>query len=222
VMRKEEAEEAPNVVMCTFSILTQPVDALFYSGATHSFISVKLAESVGLIPTHKSSLLPVILPDGKTVTCEDLYEVFPLRKYEYEYLADLYGFELTDFGIILGMDWLAKHHAQIDYLRRKIILKGLNGEKVMYKGQRPRTGVKLISVMKAHRLLGRGCEGFLCNVVKTEGVGSSLEDIPVAREFPDMFPYDISGMQSLRDVEFYIDQTPGATPIFRAPIGWQR
>ena len=102
-MHKEEAEYAPNVVMGTFSILTQPVDVLFDSGATHSFIYVKLVESLGLVPTRKSSLLFVILPNGKIVTYEELYEDYPLRMYEYESLADLYGFEQTDFGVILGM-----------------------------------------------------------------------------------------------------------------------
>jgi len=48
------------------------------------------------------------------MTCEALYEDCPLRMYECEFLADLYRFELTDFRAILGIDWLAKHLAQID------------------------------------------------------------------------------------------------------------
>ena len=85
----------------------------------------------------------------------------------------------------------------------------------MHKGQRPRTGVKLISVMKAHGLLGRGCERFLCNVVKTDGAGPSLEDILV-REFSDVFPDEIPSIPPLREVEFCIGLTPGATPISKA------
>jgi len=104
VMRKEEAKDAPNVVTGTFSLLTQVVDVLFDSGATHSFISVRLVETLGLTPTRRSSLLSVTLPDRKTVSCEELYKGCPLRMYECEFLADLYKFELTDFGIILGMD----------------------------------------------------------------------------------------------------------------------
>ena len=53
-MQKEEAEDVPNVVTVTLSLLTQPVDVLFDSSATHSFISVKLVESLELIPTRKS------------------------------------------------------------------------------------------------------------------------------------------------------------------------
>jgi len=78
-------------------------------------------------------------------------------------------------------------------------------------------GVKLISMMQAHKLLGRGCKGFLFNVVKTEGKGHSLKGIPVVKEFPDVFPNEIPGMPLLREVEFCIDQAPGATPTSRAP-----
>jgi len=111
---REEAKDAPNVMMGTFSLLTQSVDILFDSGATHSFISVKQVQILGLNPTQKSSLLFVILPDGITVTCEELYEVCPIKIYECEFLEDLYKFKLTDFGVFLGMDWLARYQAQID------------------------------------------------------------------------------------------------------------
>jgi len=83
-------------------------------------------------------------------------------------------------------------------------------------------GVKLVSVMKAHKLLGKGCEGFLCHVVKTEDAKSSLEDIPVVREFSDVFPDEIPVMPPLREVEFCIDLIPEATPASRAPYGWHR
>ena len=89
------------------------------------------------------------------MVCEELYENRPTRIYEYEFMADLYRFELTDFGVILGMDWLAKYHAQIDCPRQKITLKGPNREKVVHKGKEPRLGVKLISVMKARKRLGK-------------------------------------------------------------------
>jgi len=69
-----------------------------------SFISVQLVETLRLVPTHKSSLLSIIFPDEKTVSCEELYENYPIRMYEHVFLADLYRFELTDFGVIVGMD----------------------------------------------------------------------------------------------------------------------
>nr|GEX49164.1 hypothetical protein [Tanacetum cinerariifolium] len=44
-----------------------------------------------------------------------------------------------------------------------------------------------------------------------------LENIPVVREFPDVFPEELHGLHPVRKVEFQIDLIPGAAPIARAP-----
>ncbi|GKE75801.1 putative reverse transcriptase domain-containing protein, partial [Tanacetum coccineum] len=44
-----------------------------------------------------------------------------------------------------------------------------------------------------------------------------LEDIPVVREFPEVFLEDLPGLPPVRQVEFQIDLIPGVTPVARAP-----
>ncbi|GKF69109.1 hypothetical protein Tco_0202166 [Tanacetum coccineum] len=44
-----------------------------------------------------------------------------------------------------------------------------------------------------------------------------LEDIPVVREFLEVFPEDLPGLPLIRQVEFQINLIPGGTPIARAP-----
>nr|GFA29449.1 putative reverse transcriptase domain-containing protein [Tanacetum cinerariifolium] len=44
-----------------------------------------------------------------------------------------------------------------------------------------------------------------------------LEDIPVVREFVEVFLGDLPGLPPVRQVEFQIDLIPGAAPIARAP-----
>nr|GEY24038.1 reverse transcriptase domain-containing protein [Tanacetum cinerariifolium] len=44
-----------------------------------------------------------------------------------------------------------------------------------------------------------------------------LENIPVVREFPDVFPEELPGLPPVRQVEFQIDLIPGAAPPARAP-----
>ncbi|GJZ90520.1 putative reverse transcriptase domain-containing protein [Tanacetum coccineum] len=44
-----------------------------------------------------------------------------------------------------------------------------------------------------------------------------LEDIPVVKEFPEVFPKDLPGLPPIRQVEFQIDIIPGVTPVARAP-----
>ena len=78
-------------------------------------------------------------------------------------------------------------------------------------------GVKLVSGLRARKLLGKGGEGFLFHAAKTKDAGSSLDDIPVVREFPDVFSDEVPGMPPLREVEFCIDLIPKATPISKAP-----
>jgi hypothetical protein len=42
-----------------------------------------------------------------------------------------------------------------------------------------------------------------------------VKDIPVVREFLDVFPEDLPGLPPERDVEFVIELQPGTTPISR-------
>ncbi|GKC56640.1 putative reverse transcriptase domain-containing protein [Tanacetum coccineum] len=44
-----------------------------------------------------------------------------------------------------------------------------------------------------------------------------LENIPIVREFPEVFPEDLPGLPPIRQVEFQIDLMPGAAPVARAP-----
>ena len=47
--------------------------------------------------------------------------------------------------------------------------------------------------------------------------GSRLEDIPVVREFSDVFPEDLPGIPPDREIDFQIELAPGTEPISKAP-----
>ncbi|GJV26065.1 putative reverse transcriptase domain-containing protein [Tanacetum coccineum] len=55
------------------------------------------------------------------------------------------------------------------------------------------------------------------NVMEKKSDEKRLEDIPVVREFPEVFPEDLPGLPPVRQVEFQIDLIPGAAPVARAP-----
>ncbi|GJU22662.1 putative reverse transcriptase domain-containing protein [Tanacetum coccineum] len=42
-----------------------------------------------------------------------------------------------------------------------------------------------------------------------------LEDVPIVRDFPEVFPEDLLGLPPTRQVEFQIDLMPGAAPVAR-------
>ena len=45
----------------------------------------------------------------------------------------------------------------------------------------------------------------------------SLEEVPVVNEYPDVFPKELPGMPSDRDIEFVIDLVPRTAPIAKRP-----
>jgi len=46
---------------------------------------------------------------------------------------------------------------------------------------------------------------------------NAVEDIPVVKEFVDVFPLDVPGLPPIRETEFFIDLHPGTGPISIAP-----
>jgi hypothetical protein len=48
-------------------------------------------------------------------------------------------------------------------------------------------------------------------------VAKSIEEIPVVREFLDVFPDDLPGMPPERDIEFKIELQSGTTPVTKSP-----
>ncbi|RVW21348.1 Transposon Ty3-G Gag-Pol polyprotein [Vitis vinifera] len=65
-------------------------------------------------------------------------------------------------------------------------------------------------------LMWKDCQGFLAYVVNKEN-DLKLEDIPIVRDYPDVFPKDLSGLPLEREVEFIIDLAPGTASISKAP-----
>ncbi|GKD67291.1 putative reverse transcriptase domain-containing protein, partial [Tanacetum coccineum] len=54
-------------------------------------------------------------------------------------------------------------------------------------------------------------------VEKKKSDEKRLEDIPVVKEFSDVFPEDLPGLPPVCQVEFQIDLIPRAAPVARAP-----
>nr|GEW80863.1 hypothetical protein [Tanacetum cinerariifolium] len=55
------------------------------------------------------------------------------------------------------------------------------------------------------------------DVVEKKSDEKRLEDIPVVKEFPDIFPEDLLGLPLVRQVEFQIDLIPGTAPVAHTP-----
>nr|GEZ67908.1 reverse transcriptase domain-containing protein [Tanacetum cinerariifolium] len=86
------------------------------------------------------------------------------------------------------MDWLSKRHAKI-ICDEKVVHIPIEDETLIIQAQ----------------------------VMEKKSEKKRLKNIPVVREFPDVFPEELPGLPPVRQVEFQIDLIPGAAPVARAP-----
>ncbi|GKC20598.1 putative reverse transcriptase domain-containing protein [Tanacetum coccineum] len=125
---------------------------------------------------------------------------------------------------IVGMDWLAKYHDIID-CAKKIVRIPWGNKTLIVHGDRSSRGnrarLNIISCTKTYKYLLKGHHIFLAHVTTKEIEDKSgekrLEDVPIVRDFPEVFLKDLSGLPPTRQVEFQIDLVPSVAPVARAP-----
>ena len=200
-------------------ILVHSIEAcvLFDSGATHSFISPMFAVRLGLGRKPLCVPLEIATPMGDKVIVEYKYDISDMSICGRPLSAELIELPVLEFDIILGMDWLTDHRALIDCALKRVKFKPDGQEKFIFQGETNRHVSGLISTVQAERLLKKGCIAYLASVVDTAGVPSEIEQIPVVRDFTDVFPDDLPGLPPEREIEFEIEVYPGTDPISIPP-----
>ncbi|XP_074373790.1 uncharacterized protein LOC141714156 [Apium graveolens] len=99
---------------------------------------------------------------------------------------------------------LSKHRTNLNCYKKRICLTGSNQKKAYFKGDSVEKHSVMISVLKACKMLRKGGEGFLAYVVGNEGIKNKVEDIPIVKEFLDVFPDELPGLPPEREIEFIL------------------
>ncbi|GJZ05220.1 putative reverse transcriptase domain-containing protein [Tanacetum coccineum] len=87
-------------------------------------------------------------------------------------------------------------------------------------GIKSESRLEVISSIRTQKYIDQGCQVFLIQMMKEEKTEISerrIEDVPVVRDFPEVFPEDLPGLPPTRQVEFHIELIPEAAPVARAP-----
>ena len=107
-----------------------------------------------------------------------------------DFLADLIILRSQGLDVILGMDWFIKHQGLLDCANRTVTVTNDQGVEVKSASNPSSAQVNQVNCLTK--------------------VG--LEQVPVVREYPDVFPDELPGMPPDRDIEFIIELIPGAGP----------
>src|SRR4051812_22340871 len=92
------------------------------------------------------------------------------------------------------MDWLSMYGGTIDCASKTILLTTPEGRRIKY-----------VSRHGSKRNQVNSLSGFV------------QEEVPVVKDYPDVFPEELPGMPPDRDIEFLIELLPGTGPISKRP-----
>ncbi|GJX15562.1 putative reverse transcriptase domain-containing protein [Tanacetum coccineum] len=219
-----DANPDSNVVMGTFHLNNHYASMIFDSGADRSFVSTTFSTLLDITPDTLDVSYAVELADGRISETNTILRGCTLGLLGHPFNVDLMPVELGSFDVIIGMDWLANHHAVI-VCDEKIVRIPYGDEVLIIQGDKSDKGKKsklsIISCTKTQKYIKRGCPIFLAQIMKKETEDKSeekrLEDVPIVRDFSEVFPEDLPGLPPTRKVEFQIDLVSGAAPVARAP-----
>ncbi|GKC64610.1 putative reverse transcriptase domain-containing protein, partial [Tanacetum coccineum] len=204
--------------------VTRYASILFDTGADRSFVSTAFSSQIDITPTTLDHYYDAELADERIIGLNTIIRGCTLNFLNHPFIIDLMPVELGSFDIIIGMDWLAKYHAVI-VCAKKIVRIPWGNEMLIVHGdssdQGNETRLNIISCTKMQKYMLKGCQVFLAHVTTKETEYKSeekqLEDVPIVRDFPKVFPEDLPGLPPTRQVEFQIDLILGAAPVVRAP-----
>ncbi|GKE70208.1 putative reverse transcriptase domain-containing protein [Tanacetum coccineum] len=213
-----------NVVTGTFLLNNHYASILFDTGADRSFVSTAFSSQIDITPTTLDHYYDVELADGRIIGLNTILRGCTLNILNHPFNIDLMPVELGSFDAIICMDWLVKYQAII-VCAEKIVRIPWGNETLIVHGDGSNEGnearLHIISYTKTPEYMLKGCLIFLANVTtkdtKDKSEKKRLEDVPIVRDFPKVFPEDLSGLPPTRQVEFQIDLIHGVAPVARAP-----
>ena len=123
---------------------------------------------------------------------------------------DLRIMDMSEFEVILEMDWLIAYRVVIDCERSRIIAYTQDGTRVVFQGDKHDILPRTVYESKCKGQLA----GWLVSLTLEDKERSDLDLPRVACKYVDVFPDELHGLPPHRDVDFGIELHPGTSTIF--------
>ncbi|GKA86223.1 putative reverse transcriptase domain-containing protein [Tanacetum coccineum] len=175
-----DALQDPNVLTGTFSLNDHFAIVLLDSGADFGFISTKFAPLLNVKPSIVSPGYVIEVANGKKEEVNRIICDCKLELGNSLFTIDLIPLGHGSFDVIVGMDLLSKNKVEIVCHENVVRIPLEGGEVLRVQGECTLGGIKTLMSMKANE--------------------PELSDIPVVRDFIDVFPEDLSGLPPQRQL----------------------
>ena len=114
-----DEEEQQNIER-TLTLFHSHVRALFDTSASNSFIAIRIMNDLGLVPQELETVLNAVSPLGVTVKLSKVCKDCSLTLENRNFPMDLIVLSMSEFDVILGIDWLTKYRAILDCVKKSI------------------------------------------------------------------------------------------------------
>ena len=217
VVTQQDADAAPDVVTGIIYILDHDAYTLVDPGATHSFASMPFLDRFQIKTQPLEGRMRVSLPVGDPLVSDRVVRDNRVLIGGQEFPVDLVALDMRDFDVVLIMDWLSCHRATLYCYKKEVKLHRPGKLEVKFRGIRRELSSSMISALATQRMLHKSCQSYLAYVAETRKEGTLVDEIPVVREFPKVFPNDITGLPPEREVEFATNLILRTEPISIPP-----
>nr|GEX41641.1 putative reverse transcriptase domain-containing protein [Tanacetum cinerariifolium] len=207
-----------NVVTGTFLLNNCCALILFDTGADKSFVSTTFSSLININPSTLDYSYDSELADGQIIGVNTVIRGCTLNFLNHPFNIDLMPVELDSFDVIVGMDWLTTYHVVI-LCDEKIVRVPFGNETLIIRcdGSNNGTRLNIISCTKTRKYLLKGYPVFLANIttktIKDKSEEKRLENVPIVRNFSEVFLEDLPGLPPTRYVEFQINLIPSVAPV---------
>ncbi|GJV09996.1 putative reverse transcriptase domain-containing protein [Tanacetum coccineum] len=109
----EEARQDSNIVTGTLTLNNHYAATLFDSGADYSFVSTTFIPLLGIDPSDLGFSYEIEIASGQLVEIDKVIKGCKLEIEGHEFDINLIPFGSGSFDVIIGMDWLSNHKAEL-------------------------------------------------------------------------------------------------------------
>ncbi|GKF53392.1 putative reverse transcriptase domain-containing protein, partial [Tanacetum coccineum] len=161
----EEAYQDLNIVTGTFTLNNHFATTLFNSGADYSFVSTNFIPLLGIEPSELGFIYEIEMASGQLVEIDKVIKGCKLEIKGHVFDIDLIPLGHGSFDMIIGMDWLFNHKAEIICHKKVVRIPLLDGKVLRVLGEKPEEKVRQLMSAKAKE--------------------KKQEEIVVVRDFPE-------------------------------------
>ena len=186
---------------------------LFDSGTSHSFFAASVVIELGLEVEALDEPLYVSSPLGIRTRIWMICRGCELEISGTLLTVDLRIMDMSEFDVILGIDWLTAYRVVIDCERMRVTAYTQDGTLVVFLGDKHDIFPQTVYESRCQRQLA----GWLASLTLEDEVRPDLDLPRVVCEYEDVFPDELPGLPPLRVVDFYIELHPSTSPISITP-----